>query len=148
MKVYLAADHNGFDYKQKLAEFLRRAGWDVVDEGDKELKSDDDFPEFAGRAASALLADPDRNSRAILICGSGQGMCMAANRFKGIRASLCWNVAEARASRNDDDANVLCLAAQHTSLEDAKKITTAWLNTAFAGAPRFVRRINQLDQLG
>lgn len=148
MTIYLGADHNGYDYKQRLMAFLRQVGLDVVDEGDQQLKADDDFPQFAGRAVSALLADPDKSAKAILICGSGQGMCMAANRFKGVRASLCWNVSEARASRNDDDANVLCLAARHTSLEEAQKIVTAWLATPFAGAPRFKRRIQQLDDLG
>jgi len=148
MKIYLAADHNGFEYKQQLAQFLAGGGHEVIDEGDKALKTDDDFPEFAGRAVSALLADGGKDSRAILICGSGQGMCMAANRFKGIRASLCWNVAEARAARNDDDSNVLCLAARYTSFDDAKAIITTWLNTPFAGAPRFARRLQQLDTLG
>lgn len=148
MKIYLAADHNGFEYKQKLKDFLIRSGHEVIDEGNDKRNPDDDFPEFAGRAASALLADPDKEARAILICGSGQGMCMAANRFKGIRASLCWNVEEARASRNDDDSNVLCLAARYTEFEAAKPIVSAWLVTPFAGAPRFTRRLQQLDNLG
>lgn len=148
MKLYLAADHNGFDYKQKLADFLTRSGYEVVDEGNEQRNPDDDFPQFAGRAVNALLADPAEDSRAILICGSGQGMCMAANRFKGIRASLCWSISEARAARNDDDSNVLCLAARYTEFEDAKPIVLAWLATPYADAPRFTRRIKQLDELG
>ncbi len=148
MKLYLAADHNGFEYKQKLTDFLQRSGYEVVDEGNDKRNPDDDFPQFAGRAVSALLADEDTTSRAILICGSGQGMCMAANRFKGIRASLCWSVAEAHAARNDDDSNVLCLASRYTEFEDAKPIVLAWLATPYAGAPRFTRRIQQLDELG
>lgn len=148
MKIYLAADHNGYEYKQQLAQFLARSGYEIIDEGDRQKDPDDDYPEFAGRAVSALLADDDKDSRAVLICGSGQGMCMAANRFKGIRASLCWNVEEARASRNDDDSNVLCLAARYTDIEIAKPIVSAWLRTPFAGAPRFIRRLRQLDNLG
>ncbi|HET7630419.1 MAG TPA: RpiB/LacA/LacB family sugar-phosphate isomerase, partial [Candidatus Saccharimonadales bacterium] len=89
-----------------------------------------------------------KDSRAILICGSGQGMCMAANRFKGIRASLCWSVEEARAARNDDDSNVLCLAARYTDFRTAQPIVSAWLRTPFAAAPRFKRRLAQLDNLG
>ncbi len=147
MKIYLAADHNGFEYKKQLAHFLAAGGYEVIDEGDKALKTDDDFPQFAGRAVNALLADNETDSRAILICGSGQGMCMAANRFKGIRASLCWSVAEARAARNDDDSNVLCLAAQYTEFDNAKAIVTTWLHTAFAAAPRYIRRLEQLDNL-
>ena len=73
---------------------------------------------------------------------------MAANRFKGIRASLCWNLQEARAARNDDDSNVLCVSSRYQSLKDAEAIITTWLTTPFAGAERFKRRLSQLDQLG
>lgn len=148
MKIYFGADHNGFAFKENLSEFLRHAGYEVVDVGGTTFNQDDDFPQFAGKAVASLLGDNDRDSRAVLICGSGQGMCMAANRFKGIRASLCWNAEEARAARNDDDSNVLCLSSRYSSLEDAKQILMTWLNTPFAGAPRFVRRLRQLDTLG
>lgn len=148
MKIYIGADHNGFDYKQKLTELLRQSGHEVVDEGDESLKPEDDFPQFAGKVVTALLADTDTDARGILICSSGQGMCMAANRFKGIRASLCWNTDEAKAARNDDNSNVLCLSSRFTSLEEAEAVMNVWLSTAFAGAPRFVRRLQELDQLG
>ena len=118
MKIYIGADHNGYDMKQELTEILTRAGYEVIDEGDTERKPDDDFPIFAAHVVHAMRASDDADPRGILICGSGQGMCMAANRFKGIRASLIWEVAE------------------------------AWLATAFAGAPRYKRRIKELDQLG
>ena len=148
MKIYIGADHNGFDFKRQIIEFLQRSGYDVVDDGDVKLDPNDDFPQYAGTVVASLLGDSDTTSRGILICGSGQGMCIAANRFKGIRASLCWSVEEARASRNDDDSNILCLPSRYLSLDDAKPVIMAWLNTAFAGAPRFVRRIQQLDTLG
>jgi len=148
MKIYLGADHNGFELKKQLAEFLQRSGHDVVDAGDLVLNQNDDFPQFAGRAVSALLADDDREAKGVLICGSGQGMCMAANRFKGIRASLCWNLTEARSARNDDDANVLCLSARSLDGAKAQAILTTWLSTPFAGATRFKRRLQELDQLG
>ena len=147
MKIYLGADHNGFDYKNQLAEYLRTSGYDVVDVGDKKLDPADDFPQFASRTIVALLGDKDKDSRAILICASGQGMCMAANRYNGIRASLCWSLEEARASRNDDDSNVLCLPSRYLSLDEARSITMTWLNTPFAGADRFKRRIKELDEL-
>jgi ribose 5-phosphate isomerase B len=147
MKIYLGADHNGFDMKAQIADHLRRSGYEVVDEGGAQLDPADDFPQFAGRVVSAMLAD-SAESYGILICGSGQGMCMAANRFKGIRASLCWDMEEARAARNDDNANVLCLSSRYTSQRDAIAILQAWLNTPFAGASRFKRRIQQLDELG
>lgn len=147
MKVYLGADHNGFEYKGQLAKALQLAGHEVVDEGDETLSADDDYPQFAGKVASALLADSDPEARGILVCGSGQGMCIAANRFKGIRAALCWNQAEARAARNDDDCNILCLSSRYTSLDEAGSIMATFLSTPFAAAPRFSRRIQQLDEL-
>ena len=148
MKIYIGADHNGFEYKQKLSEALQKAGHEVVDEGDLSVDANDDFPQFAGKVVNELLAANDPEVRGILVCGSGQGMCMAANRFKGIRASLCWNQNEARAARNDDDSNVLCLSARYTSLDEAGSIMATFLATPFAGAERFKRRIAQLDQLG
>lgn len=148
MKIFLGADHNGFQYKQDLTAFLQAAGHEVIEEGNLMIDPNDDFPQFAGRTVNDLLASGDMEAKGILLCGSGQGMCMAANRFKGIRASLCWNLETARASRNDDDSNVLCLAARYLSTEEAQSIITVFLNTPFAGAPRFVRRLNELDQLG
>lgn len=147
MKLYIGADHNGFAYKQRLRELLTQAGHEVVDEGDAGKSPEDDFPQFAGKVVQALLADDDPEARGLLVCGSGQGMCMAANRFKGIRASLCWDVEEARAARNDDNSNILCLSSRYTSFGDAEAIVNAWLATPFAGAPRFVRRLRELDQL-
>ncbi|HSX36032.1 MAG TPA: RpiB/LacA/LacB family sugar-phosphate isomerase [Patescibacteria group bacterium] len=146
MKLFIAADHNGFEFKRILLETLLRVGYEVVDEGDQELKPDDDFPQFAARAIQALKAGA-RDDKAILICGSGQGMCMAANRYKGIRASLVWNAEEARAARNDDDSNVLCLPARYMSADEAVSLAETWLSTPFAGAPRFKRRIKELDEL-
>jgi ribose 5-phosphate isomerase B len=134
--------------KRDLIEQLTAAGYSVVDEGDKQLKPEDDFPQFAARAIAAIKASDDPDARGILICGSGQGMCIAANRYKGIRASLVWSGEEAHASRNDDDSNVLCLPARYMSAAEAVKLAEIWLATPFAGAPRFKRRIKELDKLG
>ncbi|MEI7682810.1 MAG: RpiB/LacA/LacB family sugar-phosphate isomerase [Candidatus Saccharibacteria bacterium] len=149
MKIFLGADHNGFGLKSKLADYLQTRGYEVADGGDKQLNPEDDFPEFASKAVHALKGSGDPEARAVLICGSGQGMCMAANRFKGIRASLVWNESEARSSRNDDDSNVLCLAArENTDFDQITAILEVWLKTPFLGADRFSRRIKQLDELG
>ena len=148
MKIFIGADHNGFEYKDKLKQALELAGHEVVDQGDLTIDPNDDFPQFATKVVEALLSAGDPEAKGILICGSGQGMCMAANRFKGIRAALCWNINEARASRNDDDANILCLSSKYLSLDEAGSIMATFLSTPFAGAPRFQRRIQQLDQLG
>jgi ribose 5-phosphate isomerase B len=147
MKIYIGADHQGFVLKESLIEHLRRLGHEVVDKGDKLVKPDDDFPQFAARVVSALLADDRSDARGILICGSGQGMAIAANRFKGIRACVVWDVPEARTSRNDDDANILCLPARLLKTAEADQVVTSWLNTPFAGASRFKRRLKELDEL-
>lgn len=148
MKIYIDADHNGFDLKYKLMDYLLRSGYEVVDVGTPRRDPADDFPVASSRVAHELLASSDKHAKGILICGSGQGVCMAANRFKGIRASLCWDNREAKVARNDDDANVLCLPARSVTYEKARSITHVWLSTPFAGAPRFKRRIAQMDELG
>lgn len=148
MKIYIGADHNGFELKNKLIDYLKRGGYDVVDEGGTGQQPDDDFPEFADKVVKAMAADADYDVRGILICGSGQGVCMAANRFKGIRAALGYDQEAARSSRNDDDSNVLCIGARTTEYDASLGIVHTWLLTPFAGAPRFKRRIQQIDELG
>ena len=147
MKIYIGSDHNGYQYKQDLAAALRNGGHEVVDDGNVAIDPNDDFPQFASKVVNDLLVDTNPDAKGLLICGSGQGMSMAANRFKGIRASLCWNLEEARASRNDDDSNVLCLSSRYLSIDEAQAIVSTFLQTPFAGAPRFSRRIQELDQL-
>ena len=148
MTIYIGADHNGFARKKELTDYLRRSGYEVVDEGDQRWQAEDDFPQFASRVIAAMRSgsDPD-SARGILICGSGQGMCMAANRFRGIRAALAFDQEEARSARNDDDSNVLCLSARSLDMDATVGIVHAWLMTPFAGAPRFKRRIQELDEL-
>lgn len=146
MKIFIGADHNGYELKEKIEEWLKSAGHEVEDVGNQKLDPEDDFPMFGARVATHVLAEPE--ARGILLCGSGQGVCMAANRYKGIRASLVWNESEAKASRNDDDANVLCLPARETTDKNAlKRLVEVWLKTPFSGAVRFQRRIKQLDEL-
>lgn len=146
MKIFVGADHNGFRLKEHIEHYLRSEGYDVKDVTGNKFDPDDDFPLAAAKVATNVLITPD--SYGILLCGSGQGVAMAANRFKGIRASLVWNLEEARVSRNDDDANVLCLASRELqTLDNAKGIINVWLKTPFDGSARFRRRIKQMDQL-
>jgi phosphoribosylaminoimidazolecarboxamide formyltransferase/IMP cyclohydrolase len=102
---------------------------------------------FAQKVVTNVLSDKDIETRGILLCGSGQGMCMAANRFKGIRACLGYDRESVRAARNDDDSNVLCLPANALEKGELKVIVETWLNTPFANASRFRRRIKELDEL-
>lgn len=146
MKIFLGSDHNGFHLKEDVFAYLSKRGHDVEDVGDTEPDSDDDFPQFAQLAALKVLGHDD--AKAILLCGGGQGMAMAANRFRGIRASVIWDEYEAKMTRNDNDSNVLCLPSR--LLEDNKKwqpIVDTWLSTPFAGAERYRRRNRQLDEL-
>lgn len=147
MKIYIDCDHNGYDLKHDLIEQLTRSGHEIIDVGTPVINPEDDFPFAASRVVTSMRGSSDQDVKGILICGSGQGVCMAANRFKGIRASLCWDSYEAKASRNDDDSNVLCLPARVLSKDQARAVTHVWLTTAFAGAPRFKRRIFELDEL-
>ena len=146
MKIYIGADHNGFHLRNALLKYLQQAGYDVQDDGDAELDPQDDFPVFAQKVVVDMLASPDSNARGILICGSGQGMCMAANRFKGIRAALGYDRESIRSARNDDDANVLCLPTHIVKDGNVNVLVETFLNTPFAAAPRFVRRIKELDE--
>ncbi len=147
MKIFIGTDHNGYNLRDDLVRHLKQAGHEVIDNGDSNIDSNDDFPIFAGKVATNLLASDDPDARGILICGSGQGMCMAANRFKGIRAALLYDRESAKSSRNDDDSNVACLPSRALENKKALEIIDIWLSTPFAAASRFMRRIKEMDEL-
>lgn len=151
MRVYLGADHQGFYLKNKIRDYLTKSGYQITDYSNEEFQVDDDFPQYARAAASRVVDEADDTDVAILICGGGQGMAMAANRLKGVRAIVASTVDDARYGRNDNDANVLCLPARvldhdyNTPLW--QDIVDAFLNTPFAGADRYIRRNRELDNL-
>jgi len=149
MKIYLGADHNGFAMKERVFAYLVKRGYDVEDEGDTVLDPNDDFPQFAQIAALKVIGDQDDDARAILLCGGGQGMAMAANRFRGIRASVIWDAYEAKMTRNDNDSNILCLPSRvlENNTKEWQDIVDTWLTTPFASAPRYKRRNAQIDEL-
>jgi len=149
MKIFLGSDHNGFHMKEKVFAYLAKHGYDVVDVGDEQLDPDDDFPQFAQAAALKVLGEQEGEGRAILLCGGGQGMAMAANRFKGIRASVVWDAFEAKMTRNDNDSNVLALPSRILENDPGawQGIIETWLSTPFASAPRYKRRNAEIDEL-
>jgi len=148
MNIYVASDHNGFELKKQIIDYLKTLGYMAEDAGDREYDSDDDFPVFATSAVLKMLSSDDKHARAILICGSGQGMLMAANRFKGVRAGLGWSVDASKGIRNDEDSNVLAIPSVLLDSKDKwQPVVDAWLNTPFAGAPRYIRRNIELDQI-
>lgn len=134
--------------KEKVFAYLAKRGYDVEDVGDKTLDPSDDFPEFAQLAATKVIGDIGDDPRGILICGGGQGMCMAANRFRGIRASVIWDAYEAKMTRNDNDSNMLCLPSRILADNDEvwQDIIDTWLTTPFASAARYKRRNAQIDE--
>ncbi|MEI7539463.1 MAG: RpiB/LacA/LacB family sugar-phosphate isomerase [Candidatus Saccharibacteria bacterium] len=148
MKIFIGSDHQGFYLKEKVFAYLAKHNCNVEDVGDKVLDPNDDFPEFAQAAALKIIGSDDKDPRGILICGGGQGMAIAANRFRGIRASVIWDAFEAKMTRNDNDSNVLCLPARILDDEDGvwQGIIETWLNTPFATAARFKRRNAQIDE--
>lgn len=147
MKVFIGSDHAGFALKEKLFAHLSKLNYDVEDVGNKTLDPQDDYPQFAYAATAKLLGDKSADAKAILVCGSGQGMCIAANRVHGIRASLCWDKQSATETREDNDSNVLCLPSRSLTDEEALAITDVWLKTPFSGATRHLRRIKEIEEL-
>lgn len=155
MKIYIAADHAGFELKKELMGYLRAGKFDVVDMGAFELNIGDDYPDFVSKAADAVSRDPE--SFGIVIGGSGQAEAMVANKFKNVRAALFYGpvaphgVADAtgrmsgdayemvRLMRLHNDANILSLGARFVTLEEAKTAVDLWLSTKFEGGRHLTR---------
>ncbi len=129
MKIYIGADHAGFVLKEKLKPYLKRMKYQVIDVGNKKLDKNDDYPIFAARVAKKVAKD--KNSFGVLICGSGQGVCIAANKVKGIRAALAEHMIDAEESRKDDNCNVVCLQGRFTTFDKSRKIVKTFLKTKF-----------------
>jgi len=147
MVLHIGADHRGFELKEALKGFLKENGYTVDDVGASAYDKDDDFVDFAKYVADKVNADPI-NNKGILICANGVGMDIAANKFPQVRSVLAMSPDHALTARNDDDTNVLCLGADFTDRETAEKIVSVWLQTPFAGAERYKRRIERLRDLG
>ncbi len=140
--IYLAADHGGFDLKNKLVTFLKDNDHQISDLGPTQLDPADDYPDYAKAAVENIKSNQDQ---AILICRTGHGMVMAANRYLHIRAALAHTPESAKRAKQDENANVLVLAADFISEIQAKDIVRSWLSTPFSGAERHIRRINKIS---
>ena len=147
MKIFLASDHAGFELKSKLAAYIKERGFDVEDMGPHEFKEDDDYPDFLFPVAREVAKDP-RNTRGIIMGGTGQGEAMVANRVKGVRAAVYYggNKEIVRLSRDHNDANVLSLAARFIKEDEAKEAVKLWLEAPFSGDERHKRRIKKIDE--
>lgn len=143
MKIAIASDHGGFALKQNVIMYLEAEGHEVSDLGCYSEESVD-YPQF-GRSCAQAVARHNAD-RGIVICGSGIGISIAANKVKGIRCALCTSVEMAKLSRQHNDANMLALGGRLTELPDALDIVRAWLTTEFEGG-RHERRVNQLNEM-
>lgn len=141
IKIAVGSDHGGLEYKEKILEFLKNKGYETIDEGTYSKESCD-YPEFARKVAN-LVAEK-KADKGILICGSGIGMSIAANKVKGIRAALCSETTSARLSREHNNSNVLCLGQRLIGETMAFEIVETWLNTEFAGG-RHQHRIDIIE---
>lgn len=141
LKIAVGADHAGFELKGKIVEYLKSNGFDYKDFGTFS-KDSCDYPEFAQKVANEV--SNGNFDRGILICGSGIGMSIAANKVKGIRAALCWNISTATSSRTHNNSNVLCLAQRQLDSELAIEMVDIWLKTEFEGG-RHKARVDLIE---
>ena len=141
--VYIGADHRGFQLKNVLKEALVEDGCQVVDAGGVDYDKDDDFIDPGIGVAGRVAAE---NARGVLICGSGVGMCVMANKVAGVRAALCTSEEQARRAREEDNANVLCLASELVGVEDNINIMRMFLKTEFSSEERYLRRIARINE--
>ena len=144
--IYLGADHRGFLLKEELKKFLTDSGFEVQDVGAFAYNKDDDYVDFAASAAKELVKAP-ASDRGIFICGSGHGMAIVADKFKGLRSALAFNRDVAIQSREHEDANVLVLASDWLQIGEAKEIVLVWLKTPFSGEARHERRLGKIREI-
>ncbi|MCX5892083.1 MAG: RpiB/LacA/LacB family sugar-phosphate isomerase [Deltaproteobacteria bacterium] len=145
MRVGLAADHGGFELKEKLLEELRGAGYDVVDYGAREYQAQDDYPDLVAPLARAVAQG--EVDRGLAICGSGVGASVAANKIPGVRAALITDAYSAHQGVEDDDMNIICLGGRVTGYALAWDLIQIFLKSRYKGAERFQRRLDKVAAL-
>lgn len=150
--IHIGADHAGFELKEELMATLQSLGYEVVDHGAYDLDDEDDYPDFIAPVAQAVSEDMEKLSKGIVIGGSGQGEAIVANKFPNIRAAVWYGNPEGgdgqnivTLSREHNDANILSIGARFVSVQEAKEAVELWLETAFSGDERHVRRINKIE---
>jgi ribose 5-phosphate isomerase B len=141
--IYIASDHGGFGLKNYIVGELEKKRVKVEDLGPFVLDPEDDYPDFA-KKVSAKVADSPSKNLGVLICRNGQGMCIAANKFKGVRAITSWSEKHVASSRKDDNANVVCLPSDYITRGEALKVVLKFMNTSFSKLPRHQRRLKKV----
>jgi len=145
MEIIIGADHGGYEFKEEIKKLLDAKEVKYTDVG-TDSETSTDYPDYAHIVAKEV-AESDGEKQGILICGTGLGMSMAANKHQGIRAALCHNEFTAQMSREHNDANILCLGGRVLELDMAKKIVGIWLDTKFSDEERHNRRIEKVDSV-
>jgi len=147
MKIFLGADHGGYELKNKISEHLVHQGFSVEDCGATTLDPEDDYPQYAYDVAAKILGEEDEQALGILVCRSGEGMAMAANRVHGVRAAVVWSQDLARETRRDNHANVLSLPADFVDADTALGIVDGFIEAKPSNDERHVRRVKQVEEL-
>ena len=145
MLIGIAADHGGFELKEQLTMSLKKAGYEVLDFGARELVKEDDYPDFVVPLARAVMRG--EVSRGLAICGSGVGACVAANKVPGVRAALITDSFSAHQGVEDDDMNIMCLGGRVTGYSLSWDLVQAFLSARFQGNERFIRRLAKISDL-
>src|SRR5581483_8595514 len=143
MVIYLGADHRGYKLKEKFAEILKEKGYPVFDMGAHGYEEGDDYPDYAALVAEKVSSMP-ADGTGVLVCGSGAGVCITANKFKNVRAVLAITAEQARAARADDHTNIICFASDYIKDAEAEKILLGWLATPFSEEERHLRRLEKI----
>jgi len=145
MKIAIGADHGGFELKTFLVDLLKNQNYEVIDAGNIELDPKDDYPDFAIKVAEMISSG--EADKGIIICGSGVGACITANKFKGVRACLCHDTYSAHQGVEHDAMNVLCLGARIIGTELAREIVNSFLKAEFIKEERFLRRLEKINRI-
>lgn len=142
--LYIASDHAGFALKEQIARYLQEKSIPFTDLGAFSVDPNDDYPDYAKLLCKTMESPDDRG---IAICASGQGVCIACNRYKHIRGAQAWSVETAQRARTDDDANVLCLAGAVKNNDSVEEIVATFCNTTFDASDKHTRRLDTLAKL-
>ena len=145
MRISVAADHNGYELKNEITEILKRDGHDVIDMGPHDLDPLDDYPDYAKPLAESVSSG--ETERGIMICGSGVGASVAANKVKGVRAAVCHDIYSAHQGVEHDDMNVLCLGSRIVGAEVVQELVSAFISAEYTNEERHARRLNKVIEM-
>jgi ribose 5-phosphate isomerase B len=143
--IIIGADHRGFAAKEAIKKWLIERKYAIEDVGAPQYEDEDDYVDYAQKVSEKVRSIP--YSLGLLFCGSGVGMCIVANKFKGVRAALGIREDIVQAARSDDDINILCLAADYTSIDQMQTLINSFLSTPFEQKERFLRRLKKIEEI-